>query len=118
MTRPFQDLRTASARTCHHSFESWTFAHDRFLHDEAVDFQVRVVLRVGDRALERFVDQERRLFGRKSENVQRRRNRQALDLSRDFAHLKCGNPRILIYRSNFHYFKLTLEASTWSRSPT
>src|SRR5205814_6013488 len=102
-----------------HSFESWTFANDRFLYDQPVGFQIRVVLCIRDRALECFVDKERCLLRRESENVQRRRNRQTLDLSRHFAHFEWRNPRILIYRSNFHLFKVILGcASTWRRSPT
>src|SRR5205823_12582087 len=99
VTGSFQNPRTASACASIHSFESWAFADDRFLHDQAVGLQVRVVFCVRDCALERLINQERGLLWRESENIQRRRNRQTLHLSRDFARLERRNPRIPLYRS-------------------
>ncbi len=71
---------------------------------KAVDLQIRVVLRVGDRALQRLVDEKGRLLRGEGEKIERCRDRQTLNLTRDFAHLEGRNPRISIYRSNFHLF--------------
>jgi len=106
------------ARAGLHPFESRTLTDDRFLHDQAVRFQVRVVFRVRDRALERLINQDRGLLRCESENVQRGRNRQTLDLSRDFARLNAEILAYLCIDLTSIYFKLTFEASTWSRSPT
>src|ERR1700730_13287132 len=62
VTGPLQNSGAASAGTGLHSFESWTFTDAGLLHDQAVGFQVRIVFGVRDRALERFVDQERCLL--------------------------------------------------------
>ncbi len=49
--RPFQNPAAASARARHHPLHRRSLAYDRFLHDQAIDAQVRVILRVRDRAL-------------------------------------------------------------------
>src|ERR1700738_550354 len=90
----FQNAGGAFTPPRHHPLHRRAFAYDRFLHDEAIDFQVRIVLRVGDRAFQRFANEERRFFRRKSEQVERCRNRQALNLTRDFAHLEGRNLRV------------------------
>src|SRR5262249_5270638 len=76
----------------------------RFLYYQTVRFEVRIVLRVGDCALQRFADQKRRFLRSERKQIERRRNRQTLNLTGDFAHLEGRNPRIFVCRSNFHCF--------------
>src|SRR4029453_119960 len=119
VTGAFQNPAGAAASTRHDTLQRRSFADGRFLHHQTVRFEVRVVLRVGDCALQCFADQKCRFLRSEREQIERRRNRQTLDLTRDFAYLERRNPRILICRSNFHYLKLTSGcASTWRRSPT
>src|SRR5437867_13420089 len=121
MTGPLQNPAGATPGTRHDPLERWAFAYDRFFHDQSVRFEIGIVLGISDRALQRLVNEERRLLGRESEQIECCRDRQTLDLTRDFARLKRRNPRILICRSHFHlsYLKLTSgRASTWRRSPT
>src|SRR5439155_14833166 len=66
-------------------------------HNQAVRFQVGIVLRVGDCALQRLADQKCRFLRRECEKVECGRSRQTLDLTRNFAHLEGRNPRILVY---------------------
>src|SRR4029077_10585005 len=113
------NLAGAAASTRHDTFQRRSFADGGFLHHQTVRFEVRIILRVGDSALQRFANQKCRLFRSEREQIERRRNRQTLDLTRDFAHFEGRNPRIFVCRSNFHYLKLTSDwASTWRRSPT
>src|SRR6266571_6907694 len=104
MTRALQNAAATASRTRHHPLERRAFTDHRLLHDQSVRFQVGVVLCVSDCALERLVDQKCRFFRRECEQIECGRNRQTLDLTRDFAHLEGRNPRILIYRSHFHRF--------------
>src|SRR5262249_46058032 len=109
----------ASPTACHDPLQRRSFADGRFFHHQTVRLEIRIVLCVGDCALQRFANQKRRFLRSEREQIERRRNRQTLDLTRDFAHLEGRNPRVSICRSNFHYLKLTSGcASTWRRSPT
>src|SRR6266550_3965280 len=104
MTRALSNAAATASRTRHHPLERRAFTDNRLLHDQSIRFQVGVVLCVGDCALERLVDQKCRFFWSEREQIECSRNRQTLDLTRDFAHLEGRNPRILIYRSYFHGF--------------
>src|SRR5204862_6972813 len=79
-----------------------------------------VVLGVRHRALQRLVDQRRRFFWAVGDNIKRCRNRQTLDLTRDFTRLERRNLRVLICRSNFHCFadfKIAKRVTRLKRNP-
>ena len=78
------------------------FAHGRFFHDESVDAQIGVVLRVGDRALQRFADHNGRFLRAERNEIERCRNRQALNGAGDFARFERRNLRVTICRANLH----------------
>src|SRR4030095_2964654 len=119
VTGALQNPTGAAASPRHDPLQRRSFADGRFFHHQTVRLEVRVVLRVGNCALQRFADQKRRFLGSERKQIERCRNRQTLDFTRDFAHLKWRNPRIFVYRFNFHYLKLASGcASTWRRSPT
>src|SRR6266550_1579355 len=118
MTRALSNAAATASRTRHHPLERRAFTDNRLLHDQSIRFQVGVVLCVGDCALERLVDQKCRLFRREREEIECGRNRQTLDLTRDFAHLERRNPRILIYRSYFHGFATLKELKKGTNATT
>jgi hypothetical protein len=66
-------IRLALPRAARHDlrYQRWAFADNRYPSPQPVRFQVRVVLRVGDRALQRFANSEMRLSSRRTpSNVQ------------------------------------------------
>src|SRR5581483_103747 len=76
----------------HDPLERGAFAYDGLFYDQTVGLQIGVVLRVSNRTLQGLVDQKRRFLRCESQKIERRRNRQPLDLTRDFARLKRRNP--------------------------
>jgi hypothetical protein len=62
-----------------------------------------IVLGVGDRALERLLHKERGLLRAERHNVERRRHRAALDLTRHVADLEGGHARKSIDGFDFHF---------------
>ena len=88
MARSLQDATAASSRPRHHPLHRRAFANDRFLYHQTIDFEVGVVLRVRDRALQCLVNQGSGLLRAKRDNIECRRNRQTLDLTRDFPYLE------------------------------
>src|ERR1700730_8159340 len=122
MATALQDPAATSASARHHALHGRSLAHGCLFYDQTIHAEVGVVLCVCDRALQRFGDEAGRLFRAERDEIERCRNRQALNCACDFAYLEGRNLRIPICRANLHlfsYFKLTfLRASAWRRSPT
>src|SRR5207244_10809929 len=84
----------APARPRHHPFHRWPFTYGRFLHHQTIHFEVGIVLSVRHRALQGLVYQRSRLLRAVRDDIERRRNWQALNLAGDFTRLERRNLRI------------------------
>ena len=88
MACSFQDPASASAGTRHHPLHGRAFANDRFFYDQSIDFEIGVVLGVRHRALQCLVYQGSGFLRAKRDKIERCRNRQTLNLTRDFPYLE------------------------------
>src|SRR5689334_6728908 len=106
MAAPPANGRSAPPGASHHSPHARTFADNRFLHHQAVDLEVGVVLGVRDRAFQGLANQSRGLLWAEGDQIERGRDRQTLDSASDFARFERRNLRITICRTNLHFLSV------------
>ena len=84
------------------ALEHRTVFDDRAFYRQRIRREVVVVLRVGDRALERLCDELRGLPRNEHEIIDGIRSFATLDCAGDFAHLFRGHARVASEGLNFH----------------
>src|SRR5262249_4494619 len=116
VTGALQNPAGTSTSARHDPFQRWTLADNSLFHYQRIWFEIGIVFCIGDCALQRFANEKRRLLRRESQQIECCRNRQTLNLTRDFARLKRRNPRVLICRSHFHFRYSNCQCSFFIRT--
>src|ERR1700739_1871407 len=103
MARPLPERTGASAGASPETLEGRSFTNHRLFYQQSVNFQIGVVFRIRDGALQGLAHHNGRLLRAERQEIERIRGRAALDFPRHFPRFESGDSSVAVGGCYLHF---------------